>query len=612
MTQLIDVSDLYPHPRNPRLASREDVIEQIAAQLSGKLDEAHALLVRPMGTGYEIVSGHHRKAAAERAGIKQVPCWVRDLDDEAAYMLLITSNAQGELTALERGMHALHSVPEGKTLDVKAYAGKVGRNARTVADEVWAAKVAVVVDVHNGNLADHFSQLVAIHAAPEWLWPALAAKLIEENWTVDVTRKHVAQFQKTDSPPSWVDAAALATALLAGLAQAADVGRFEKIAERRAKTLRDGEADAERLVQSLWERLKQRRPSSVSEIEEICVGIEDEQRELIRVRRQGDLLRAKRDEEIRARTARLRRNVSLTEWNEELRPDERAALLNLSMDDAEPVSFNRQENDDIEWAMFSSNPVSGCRHDCPYCYAFDISTQPRIAKVYPHGFEPTLHPSTLLAPRRMKLPKEAATDARYKNVFMCSMGDLFGRWVPNEWIEAVLREIRNAPDWNFLCLTKFPKRMAEFDIPPNTWMGTSIDDPRRIPAAEAAFEKVNATVKWLSCEPLLKPLKFNRLELFDWIVVGGASASSRTPDFYPPSEWVVDLKMQARAAGLAWYEKTNLWGRIGKDKNGRVIKPGTPRTTELPLGLPVVGDSYELPEVFRYLDRATTANQKLE
>ena len=70
--------------------------------------------------------------------------------------------------------------------------------------------------------------------------------------------------------------------------------------------------------------------------------------------------------------------------------------------------------------------------------------------------------------------------------------------------------------------------------------------------------------------------------------------------------------MQARAAGLAWYEKTNLWGRIGKDKNGRVIKPGTPRTTELPLGLPVVGDRYELPEVFRYLDRATTANHKLE
>jgi hypothetical protein len=33
------------------------------------------------------------------AGLKTVPCWVRPLDDEAAYMLLATSNAQGELTA---------------------------------------------------------------------------------------------------------------------------------------------------------------------------------------------------------------------------------------------------------------------------------------------------------------------------------------------------------------------------------------------------------------------------------------------------------------------------------------------------------------------------------
>jgi ParB-like chromosome segregation protein Spo0J len=43
--------------------------------------------------------------AARRAGLAEIPCWVRDLDDNAAYMLLATSNSQSELTALERGMH---------------------------------------------------------------------------------------------------------------------------------------------------------------------------------------------------------------------------------------------------------------------------------------------------------------------------------------------------------------------------------------------------------------------------------------------------------------------------------------------------------------------------
>src|SRR5262249_55239339 len=140
---------------------------------------------------------------------------------------------------------------------------------------------------------------------------------------------------------------------------------------------------------------------------------------------------------------------------------------------------------------------------------------------------PTFRPSMLLAPRHMRVPPEAETDTRFKNVFTCSMADLFGRWVPAEWIEAGLRGIRGGPDWNFLCLTKFPKRMAEFDIPPNAWMGTTVDLQARVSNAEAAFEKVKSGVKWLSIEPFIEPLKFNHLDRFDWIVIGGASASTK-------------------------------------------------------------------------------------
>jgi hypothetical protein len=82
---------------------------------------------------------------------------------------------QVELTALERGMHALHS-----GMDVKAYAADVGRNRATVSTEVLAAKVAEACATHVAqDLSDHFRSLTEIHAAPRWLWSALVSCMAE-------------------------------------------------------------------------------------------------------------------------------------------------------------------------------------------------------------------------------------------------------------------------------------------------------------------------------------------------------------------------------------------------------------------------------------------------
>ena len=82
MLEYIELGLLVPHQNNPRLEPRADVVSQIVAQLNGKMDEAHALIVRPVGKQYQIISGHHRALAAEKAGLTTVPCWVRNLDDE--------------------------------------------------------------------------------------------------------------------------------------------------------------------------------------------------------------------------------------------------------------------------------------------------------------------------------------------------------------------------------------------------------------------------------------------------------------------------------------------------------------------------------------------------
>lgn len=221
------------------------------------------------------------------------------------------------------------------------------------------------------------------------------------------------------------------------------------------------------------------------------------------------------------------------------------------------LKMNKQETDNIEWALWSWNPVTGCLHNCDYCYARDIAN-----RFYPQGFAPSIVPARLSAPANTHVPQEAKDNIGYKNVFTCSMADLFGKWVPSEWIEAVLDVVRNAPQWNFLFLTKFPIRMAEFDFPENAWVGTTVDRQYAVDRAETAFRKITAGIKFLSCEPMLERLTFTSLEMFDWVIIGGSSKSTQTPEFRPPREWVNDLQAQARAAGCKVYEKTNLLERI--------------------------------------------------
>lgn len=195
--------------------------------------------------------------------------------------------------------------------------------------------------------------------------------------------------------------------------------------------------------------------------------------------------------------------------------------------------------------------------------------------------------NALNAPKNTKVPKEAATDARFKNVFTCSMADLFGRWVPIEWINAVMLAARGNPQWNFLFLTKFPQRLSEIEIPDNAWMGTTVDLQARVANAEKAFANVKSKVKWLSVEPLIEPLKFSSLEMFDWVVIGGASASSETPKWEPPYRWIDSLVRQCDDAKVPIYFKSNL------GIANRII--------ELPFDAVVKQDPQEAPKSFHYL-----------
>jgi len=100
-------------------------------------------------------------------------------------MQLVLSNAQGELSPLERGMHALAATE--KHGDIKAYALAVGRKPATVQGEVQAARVAKNGQPFLGDLLERTNQLVAIHCAPQPCWLALVRRLVDDKWNREQT-----------------------------------------------------------------------------------------------------------------------------------------------------------------------------------------------------------------------------------------------------------------------------------------------------------------------------------------------------------------------------------------------------------------------------------------
>lgn len=202
---LIPAGQLRPHPKNPRVALRDDVVDAIAADLEerGHMEARHAITVRAVDDGYEIISGHHRHAAAVKAGLAGVPCWVVEMDDDEAYMALATSNNQGELAPLEIGLHALERVGKatagrGKKGGLSDYARKLGKSSQYLTQLVAAAEVAKSVSQLT-DLLGKSQHLYAIHSADQLLWPVIVPHMLK-CWSVADTEHWVAKVNEFTEP----------------------------------------------------------------------------------------------------------------------------------------------------------------------------------------------------------------------------------------------------------------------------------------------------------------------------------------------------------------------------------------------------------------------------
>lgn len=240
------------------------------------------------------------------------------------------------------------------------------------------------------------------------------------------------------------------------------------------------------------------------------------------------------------------------------------------------VVFN-ETTDAVDWAAYTWNPVTGCEHGCNFCYAREIAHSQRMAAYYPNKFEPTFHRYRLDAPANM--PKPKPDSGKEGRVFVCSMADLFGKWVPDEWIRSVFDACQGAPEWEYMFLTKWPARYAKMPLLEKAWYGSSVIRQSDVPRVEKAMQSFRTNcVKWISLEPMLEPIKFDDISWCDLMVIG-SQTSTNQPDGYvaefaPEFDWVVDVVNQCRDQGVPYYLKANL----GMDRPGmKLPKPGPRR-----------------------------------
>jgi len=274
----------------------------------------------------------------------------------------------------------------------------------------------------------------------------------------------------------------------------------------------------------------------------------------------------------------------------------------------------------IEWADATWNPVVGCSvvsPGCTNCYAMRLAnrlldkpgaqyagTTQRVNGNAVWTGKVALAPDHILTqPMRWKRPRR---------IFVNSMGDLFHEGVPDAWIDRAFAVMALCPQHTFLVLTKRAARMreyftantGEFDtghacgriadaIQPmrtdnravgpvphlhggerwwplaNVWLGVSAEDQQRADERIPDLLATPAVKRFVSCEPLLGPIRFREVlgddwlasgrsgeaRGLDWVIVGGESGPGARP-MHP--DWVRALRDQCGAAGVPFFFKQ--WG----------------------------------------------------
>ncbi|KQO80350.1 DUF5131 family protein [Rhizobium sp. Leaf262] len=236
----------------------------------------------------------------------------------------------------------------------------------------------------------------------------------------------------------------------------------------------------------------------------------------------------------------------------------------------------------IEWTDSTWNPVAGCSvvsAGCTNCYAMRMAARLEAMGLQKYegltrktGGRAKWTGNIVLDEKSLSIPLGWR---KPRKIFVNSMSDLFHNDVPVEFIHRVWLVMKEANHHNYQILTKRPDRMAAvlrsqgFDILPNVWLGTSVENDGVIERLDFLRE-VPAAVRFVSYEPLIGSVANGNLNNIHWAIVGGESGPNARPI---NQQWIDEIFDQCAVSGAAFFFKQ--WGGINKKAAGRTYRQRT-------------------------------------
>ena len=234
------------------------------------------------------------------------------------------------------------------------------------------------------------------------------------------------------------------------------------------------------------------------------------------------------------------------------------------------------ETTGISWCDSTFNPFIGCTKvspGCDHCYAEALMDK-RWHKVQWGAGQQRQRTSAANWKQPLKWEREAAAfmaeHGRRRRVFCASLADVFDNEVAPEWRADLFALIASTPNLDWLILTKrvgnVTKLLADIGVaqlPANVWMGASIVNQEEFDRDIGKLDKVDASVRFLSVEPMLGQIVDREGWLWgtggkngiDWVICGGESGPSARP-MHP--EWAASLRNQCKDTGVQFLFKQ--WG----------------------------------------------------
>lgn len=227
------------------------------------------------------------------------------------------------------------------------------------------------------------------------------------------------------------------------------------------------------------------------------------------------------------------------------------------------------QSSEIEWTDATWNPVTGCTKigpGCDNCYASRFAERWRGLPGHPYeqGFDLRLWPQRVEQPLKWRKPRL---------IFVNSMSDLFHKNIPAGFVDAVFNTMERADQHIYQVLTKRSSlmrkyvntRYADKAVPEHIWLGVSIEDRQHTNRLDH-LRQTNASIRFISFEPLLGPIGRVKLDGIAWAIVGGESGpKARTMD----PDWARELRDQCLSQDVAFFFKQ--WGGPRPKSGGRLL-----------------------------------------